>query len=122
MIPLLIKSFRAAAVILPCRIVAFSEASTSSMVSTAAAASDPLAGTTGKLGATAGNLADILVIGEGEVQLGGVVAAGTPLTSNAVGKAVVATVAGQRIIGFAGAPGVADDIIPYIAAPGFKGA
>lgn len=122
MIPLLIKSLRAEADVLPYRIVAFSEVATNSMVSLAAAASDPLAGTTGKLGAKAGDLVDVVVIGEGEVQLGGTVTAGAPLTSNAAGKAIVATVAGQRIIGFAGAPGVADDIIPYTAAPGFKGA
>ena len=54
----------------------------------------------------------------GDVQLGGAVSAGDPRTSDAEGKAIEATVAGQRSSGFAAAPGVEDDIIPYLCAPG----
>jgi hypothetical protein len=117
-IPTLIQSYRTEAAVSPYSIVAFSEAATTSLISHGAAATDPLVGTTGKLGAAAGELADVYRGGLGEVTLGGTVAAGDPLTSNAAAKAIKATVAGSRIIGFADAPGVANDVIPYFAAPG----
>lgn len=41
------------------------------------------------------------------------VAAGDPLTSDASGKAVKATAAGNRILGFALVSGASGDIIPY---------
>lgn len=118
-IPILNRSYEASAVIAPFRIVKFSDAAASSKIATAAAAADPLVGTTGALGASAvGTMADVTRIGIGSVQLGGVVTAGAKLTSDANGKAIATVTAGQRIIGFAEAPGVADDIIDYLAAPG----
>ena len=48
-----------------------------------------------------------------DVALGGTVAAGDPLTSDASGKAVKATAAGNRILGFALVSGASGDIIPY---------
>lgn len=117
MIPTLIRSRELSAAVLPFRIVKFSDAAASTKVATAAAATDPLAGTTGKLGGETGDMSDITLAGIGGVQLGGTVAAGDPLTSNADGKAIKATVAGQRIIGSAEQPGVAGDIIDYLCAP-----
>ena len=60
--------------------------------------------------------ATVALVGTGgipEVALGGTVAAGDPLTSDASGKAVKATAAGNRILGFALVSGASGDIIPY---------
>ena len=119
MIRLLTKSHPASAAIGAYLIVAFSDAAASGKVGPATAATQPFAGTTGKIGASAaGVMVDVEKAGIVPVQLGGTVAAGDPLTANASSKAIKATVAGQRIIGFAEAPGTADDIIDYLSAPG----
>lgn len=117
-IPKLIRSFEASAAILAFRIVRFSDVSASAKIATGAAATQPLIGTTGQLGGDIGDMVDVTLSGLGDVQLGGTVTAGAYLTSDANGKAVAATTAGQRIVGQAHAPGVADDIIPYLCAPG----
>ena len=55
-----------------------------------------------------------------EVEAGGAIAAGDPLTSDAQGRAVKAAAAGDRIIGFAcKAATEAGEIIDYQFAPGF---
>lgn len=119
MIRVLTKSHEASAAIGAYLIVAFSDAANSSKVATAASATGPLAGTTGQVGASAaGVMVDVEKLGIPKVTLGGTVGAGDPLTSDANGKAIKATVAGQRIIGFAEQPGVLNDIIDYRAAPG----
>ncbi len=119
MIRRLTKSYEASAVIAAYIIVAFSDAAASSKVATASAATQPLAGTTGQVGASAaGLMVDVEKEGVPKVTLGGAVSAGDPLTSDANGKAVKATVAGSRVIGFAEQPGVAGDIIDYLSAPG----
>ena len=56
-----------------------------------------------------------------EVEAGGTLAAGDPLTSDASGKAVKATTGGDRLIGFALTSASAGDIITYIHAPGTLG-
>ncbi|WP_242415082.1 hypothetical protein [Sphingomonas panni] len=117
----LTRSYEAIASIAAYRIVAFGDAANNNKIVTASAATQPLAGTTGQLGGPAGAMVDVAKEAIPQVQLGGPVGAGDPLTSNAVGKAIKATVAGQRIIGFAEQPGVADDIIDYISAPGVLG-
>lgn len=117
----LTRSYEASAPIAANRIVAFSDAANSSKIATASAANQPLAGTTGQLGGGAGTMVDVNRSGVPTVQLGGTVGAGDPLTSNGVGKAIKATVAGQRIIGTAEQPGVLDDIIDYFSAPGVLG-
>lgn len=114
---LLIRSHEASAAIAPFRIAVFSDATNSRKVAQAATAVGPFAGTTGKLGAAAGEMADLTKVGIGSVQLGGTVKAGEPLTSDASGKAIVAA-AGNRIIGHAEEPGTADAIIDYLCAPG----
>lgn len=90
-------------------------------IQAATAATDPLIGTIDSLGVEAGGLADFSFDGVGEVRLGGSVDAGDPLTSNADAKAIKALPSAStqvRIIGFALAAGVADDIIQYAIAPG----
>ena len=114
----LTKSYLASAPIAAFRIAAMSDAANSREVATASGPAQPFAGTTGNLATPAGDMADIALSGLPQVQLGGPVSARDPLTSDANGKAVKATVAGQRIIGFADQPGVADDIIDYLSAPG----
>lgn len=122
MIRVLTVSYEAAAAIGACLIVAFVDAANSSKVGPAASATAPLAGTTGRVGASAaGQMVDVEKLGVAQVTLGGAIAAGDPLTANAAAKAVKATVAGQRIIGFAEEPGVADDIVNYLVAPGVLG-
>ncbi|WP_337846245.1 capsid cement protein [Sphingomonas sp.] len=117
-IPKLIRSFEASADVDPYRIVRFSDASASSKIAEATAATQAIFGTTGKLGGATGDMVDVTLSGLGDVQLGGTVTAGAWLTSDADGKAIAATLAGQRLIGQAHAPGVADDVIPYLCAPG----
>ncbi|MFT4191671.1 MAG: DUF2190 family protein [Comamonas sp.] len=84
----------------------------------ATAATDQLLGTSDELDHVAGELVEVAVGPVPFVRLGGTVAAGDALTSDANGKAIAATVAGSRIIGFAESAGVAEDIISYLRAPG----
>ncbi len=103
-------------------IAAFSDAANSGKVGPASGPNQPLVGTTGQVGASvAGVMVDIEQGGIPRVTLGGTVAAGDWLTSDANAKAVKVTVAGQRTIGRAEVPGVAGDIINYQAAPGVVG-
>ena len=116
-IPTLIRSYPASADVPAYRIVKFSDVSASSKVAPATAATEPLWGLSDAQGASSGNMCDVIVGGFGEVQLGGTVAAGAPLTSDAEGKAVaLAGSAGatRRRIGFADQPGVAGDIIQVL--------
>ncbi len=83
------------------------------------AATDALMGTTQEFGAVDAERLDVALGGLPEVQYGGTVQRGDPLTSDAEGKAVKATVSGSRIIGFAWVSAVANDIAPYQAASGF---
>ncbi|MFC3442555.1 DUF2190 family protein [Sphingobium rhizovicinum] len=112
-----IRSYRAAAAIAAYRIVRFSDAANSSAVNVASAAAQAIIGTTGKVGASAaGEMVDVHRSGLNPVQLGGTVNAGDWLTSDANGKAIATTTAGDGVIGRAEQPGVADDIIDYFAA------
>lgn len=84
----------------------------------AAAATDKLLGTSDSLDHATGDLVDVAIGPVPLVRLGGTVAAGDALTSDANGKAIATTTTGDRIIGFAEIAGVADDIITYLRAPG----
>lgn len=119
MIHKLILSYVASAAIAPRTIAAFSDAANSSKVATAAGPNARLFGTTGQIGASAADrMVDLERTGVPQVRLGGPVAAGDYLTSDANGLAVKVTAAGQRYIGTAEQPGVLNDIIDYFAAPG----
>ena len=74
-------------------------------VKAATGATVALVGTTDELGKLSNGRVDVCT--------GGTVAAGDPLTSDASGKAVKATAAGNRILGFALVSGASGDIIPY---------
>ena len=82
-------------------------------VKAATGATVALVGTTDDLGKLSNGRVDVCTGGIPEVALGGTVAAGDPLTSDASGKAVKATAAGNRILGFALVSGASGDIIPY---------
>lgn len=84
----------------------------------AAAATDLLLGTSDELDHVTGEVVDVSMGDIHKVRLGGTVAAGAALTSDANGKAIATTTAGNRIIGFAEVPGVLDDVITYIRSPG----
>lgn len=121
MIPTFIRSYEASAAIAGSRIAAFSDAANSKKVAQGAAATDPLIGVFARLDGAQGAMVDVVRGGLAAVRLGGVVAAGDPLTSDANGKAVKcvgAAGAVRRIVGYAEEPGVADDIIDAWIAPG----
>lgn len=118
--PIFTKSFRAGAAAIAGYLIL--KAVDGGTVAVAAAATDPLVGAAGSMGAPADGMVDIDQAGWSEVRCGGDIHFGDPLTSNANGKAIKAVVtAGSsvRIIGFAMSDGSADDIIPYNIAPGF---
>lgn len=116
--PLFINSFVVGASIAPNRICAFNADGT---LRPAAAATDGLAGATDGLGGpVVGDTVDVAQGGWGEVQAGGPISPGDPLTSDANAcavKAVVAAGTTKNCIGFAQKAAVAGDIFPYLAAP-----
>lgn len=120
MIPLLIQSYRAATAITGFLIVAYGAEARSAQLATSA--TDKLLGAAGEQGADAGGMLDVTKAGISKVRLGGTVANGDPLTADANSKAIkaVATAgANVAIIGFAESDGDADEIIPYMVAPGY---
>lgn len=82
------------------------------------AATDKHLGTADELDTPVGDMVDINIAPIGLVKLGGTVAAGDLLTSDANGKAIATTTAGNRYIGIAEQAGVANDVISYLRAPG----
>ncbi len=85
----------------------------------ATAATDALAGVV-DLDAAAGQMADVAIGDCFEVKLGGTVAAGDPLTADNTSRAIKAVKSNGVVvycIGFAQAPGIAGDIVPYVVSP-----
>ena len=113
------KTFDAEGEIAPYRICA--HGSKDYAVKQATAKTDALLGTTDELGRQPNNRVDVCLDKMPEVEAGGTLAAGDPLTSDANGKAVKATTGGDRLIGFARSSASAGDIITYIHAPGTLG-
>ncbi|MBN9334708.1 hypothetical protein [Devosia sp.] len=114
------KSFKATAAAIAGFLIAKHSAANGT-IEVASSSTDPLIGAVDSLGVEASGLADFNLAGMAPVRLGGAVAAGDPLTSDANAKAIKALPANStqvRIIGFALAAGVADDIIDYHIAPG----
>lgn len=69
----------------------------------------------------AGEAAEVFMrnsAGTGKVILGGTVTLGAALTSNASGKAIATTTAGDQILGYALEAGSADDIIEFMPTTG----
>lgn len=106
--PDLIVSFIAGALIAAHRIVVFG--SDDNTVVTASAATGSLIGISDLGADAAGDRLDVILEDIAEVEYGGTVTRGDLITSDANGKAITATVAGSRIIGFAMVSGVTGDI------------
>lgn len=90
-----------------------------------AAATDKLIGITTEIAASSGERTDVVLEGIADLKLGGTVARGDLVTSDASGQGVTAAPAAgsnNRIVGMAIISGVAGDIIPVKVAPGsFQG-
>lgn len=107
---------KAAAAVAPYRIVKGN--SNDGEVLQSAAAADGHLGVSGRDGAETGEIVSVHLDGVCPIEYGGNVATGNPLTSDANGKAVVAT-AGQRYIGFAHEAGDDGTIGSVHIAPGY---
>jgi hypothetical protein len=112
-----IKGFNAGAAITKNRIVKHGAADGAAIQ--AAAATDAMFGVSYQLDTASGATADIVVEGMAKIEYGGTVTRGDPLTSDADGKAVAATVDGSRTIGFAQVSGVSGDFGLTSVEPGF---
>jgi hypothetical protein len=87
----------------------------------ASAVSDKLLGVSTEIDAAAGERIDVVHKGTADLKLGGTVARGDFLTTDASGQGVTAAPAGgvnNQIIGRALLSGVNGDIIPVLVAPG----
>lgn len=102
-----IKSYRADAAVGPHLIVKAGAADGS--IAQASGPTTAIMGVADSLGGSTGQIMDTVNGGYATVIYGGIVTRGAPLTSDANGKAVVATVAGSRLIGFAVLAGAAGD-------------
>ncbi|WP_420994109.1 DUF2190 domain-containing protein [Cupriavidus sp. 30B13] len=94
---------------------------TDGSVKQATAATDPLLGATEGFAYVAGDRPTIVRSGIADIEYGGNVTRGQPLTADAVGRAVAAAPAAGsnvRIIGFADVSGVQGDICPVSLALG----
>lgn len=118
--PTLTKSRRAAGALAAYTIV--KHGASDGEVALSVAATDAHCGVVGQLGAKAtGDRVDIHMAGLVEVKLGGIVAAGDPITADGAGKGVKAQPAAganARHIGFADTAGIAGDVINVLFAPG----
>lgn len=113
------KNYIAEAAIAAYRIVKFGAAD--GQVVQAAAATDLLVGVCESVGPALGERCDVVKSGIADIEFGGVVARGGPVTSDANGKGVAAAPgagANVRIIGFAEVTTAAGDIAPVLLAPG----
>jgi hypothetical protein len=116
---LLTKNYTAEAAISPYRIVKWGAAD--SQVLQATGVADKLIGIQNEVGPALGERADVQRAGIAEVEYGGNVVRGDPLTSDATGKALAAAPAAgtnNYIIGFAEVSGAAGDIGLCLIAPG----
>ncbi len=117
--PTLTRSYVAGGAIAAYRIV--KPHSADGQVVQAAAATDYLMGVTRDLGPASGEIVDVVKAGVTEIEFGGTVTRGGPVTADANGKAVAAAPsAGSnvRIIGFAEVSAVSGDIAAVLIAPG----
>lgn len=67
-------------------------------------------GVHGSLPAAANDVTDVVCGGYATVEYGGAVTRGAPLTADSQGRAIVATTAGQRLVGFAVLAGAVGDL------------
>ncbi len=116
---LLNKNYVAEAAVSPYRIVKFGT-SDGNVVQSAAAA-DAHIGVMESVGPALGERCDVVKSGIADVEFGGTVTRGAPVTADASGRAIAAAPAAGsnvRIIGFAEVSAVLGDIAPILVAPG----
>lgn len=115
----LLKAFRAEAAVPRRRIVKFGAADDAVVVG--AATTDGLIGVSHEIDSALNEPCDIHLLGLPEVEYGGAVTRGDPLTSDGVGRAITAAPAAgvnARIVGFAMVSGVLGDIGVVNLSPG----
>ena len=112
----LVKNYKAEAAIEACRIVKFGAADY--VVTQGDAATDKLIGVTlPNLSIASGESCDVIHSGIVDVQLGGTVVRGDPITSDASGQGVHAAPAAganNSVLGIALVSGISGDIIPVL--------
>jgi Uncharacterized conserved protein (DUF2190) len=118
--PLLAVNYTAEVAIPINRIVRYGATDTS--VTLATAATDALLGVVNETPIALGERVDVVRVGIGWVECGAAVPRGSPITSDATGRAIVAAPAvgvNMRILGFADYTGVAaGDVIRIMIEPG----
>ncbi|RAM63213.1 DUF2190 family protein [Herbaspirillum rubrisubalbicans] len=110
-VPNTVLNYAAETALAKFRIVCYG--ATDGSVKQAAASTDLMIGVTEGFAYAAGDRADIVRSGPAEIEFGGPVTRGQPLTSDAVGRAIAAAPAAgvnARIIGYAEVSGVLGDI------------
>ena len=117
--PGLIKNQNAESDIAACRIV--KAGASDGGVTLATAATDAIMGVNETISVKNGERIDVIKTGIADIEFGGAVTRGQPVTSDATGRAVVAAPAANanvRIIGFAEVSAVAGDIAPVMLSLG----
>lgn len=112
------RNYTAGAAISPYRIV--KPGANDGEVLPAAAATDSLMGVCESVGPALGERCDVVKIGIADVEYGGAVTRGQPLTADASGRAIAAAPAAGanvRVIGFAEVSGVLGDIGSVLLSP-----
>jgi len=113
----LIKSMEATVAVPARRIVAHGAADGTGVLATGPAT--PIRGVSSELDTAIGERISVLMVGTiAEVEAGGAVTRGDPVTADAQGRAVVAA-GGNRIVGYAEVSGVLGDIITVDVLPGY---
>lgn len=112
----LIKTFLSSGTIAPYRIVAHGSVDHEAVQ--AASATAALMGTAMELGTESNGRVDVAIGDLPLVEYGADVLRGAPLTTDANGRAITATVSGSRLIGFAWVSATAGDIAAYQHSPG----
>ncbi len=86
-------------------------------VAVAAAATDKLLGISNQVGFAANDTSEYVALGEAKLKLGGTVALGDPLTSDASGQGITTSTAGNRVGAIALQAGVIGDVIAVQVIP-----
>lgn len=118
--PTSIKTYIAGAAIPKRRIVKFGTSDNAVILGAGAAATEFLIGVTTEIDAASGEPVDVIRDGIADVEYGGTVVRGGPITADATGRAVAAAPAAgvnNRVIGYAEVSAVVGDIGPVFISP-----
>ena len=112
----LIKTFTAPAAVTAYTLVTF--AAGNNAVEIANAVADPIIGISTSIGSQDNGRCDIVMGGVSEARIGGTVTKGDVLTTDASGRAILATAGTDRVLGIAMADAVVGDIADVLIAQG----